>query len=51
MEKKFVLKNVKANDFAYRLDEALELRSITVVYDFEAGNNILEANITNHKLL
>ena len=41
MEKKYVLKNIKANDFSYRLEEAIESKSISVVYDFEVGNNIL----------
>ena len=41
MKKKYELKNIKANDFFYKLEALLETKSVTVNYLFEAGINIL----------
>lgn len=41
MKKQYELKNIKANDFSYKLDDMLDNKSITCNYSFEAGSNIL----------
>ncbi len=41
MKQQYELSNIKFDDFTYRLDALLETKSITILYNFEAGNNIL----------